>query len=450
MTEAGNCPKYLNKKQIVPASPRPSLVSNSPRLPDEAIDLLTKSDIFFISSSNQDLDMDTNNRGGPPGFVRVVKNDASGTVLAYPEYSGNRLYQSLGNLQTNPKTGLVFPDFETGDVLYVSGTTEILVGKQAAALLPRSNLAVKVNVTTARFVREGLAFRGKLDEPSPYNPPVRLLATERAVLDAQADSQSTVYARMVKKDLLTPTIARFRFSVSDPVAAGRWKPGQYVALAFEAELGMGYSHMRDDDPKSLNDDYMRTFTVSSVMGHGLPDDEFEITIRKVGVATDFLFRQNARAGLEIPLKGFGGEFAVRQDKEEIVPFVAGGIGITPVLSQLSDLDLKRIRLLWTVNIRDIGLVSDTFKRCSLLAASTKVFVSGVETGVAQSEDALEVIDSSGAVIVRRRMLADDILSLTESEPKLASRWYICTGTALRKSLLEWLPGKEVIYEDFNY
>lgn len=394
--------------------------------------------------------MDTNHRGGPPGFVRVVKNNASGTVLAYPEYSGNRLYQTLGNLQTNPKTGLVFPDFETGNVLYISGTTEILVGKQAAVLLPRSNLAVKVNVTAARFVREGLAFRGKVDEPSPYNPPVRLLATEKAVPDAQADSQSTVYATMVKKDLLTPTIARFRFSVSDPVAAGRWEPGQYVALAFEAELGMGYSHMRDDDPKSLNDDYTRTFTVTSVLGYGLPEDEFEITIRKVGTVTDFLFRQNARAGLEIPLKGFGGGFSIRQDEREIVPFVAGGIGITPMLSQLSKLDLKRMRLLWTVNIRDLGLVSDTFNRCPLLAASTRVFVSGVENGVVQGEGPLDVIESSGAQVIRRRMLAEDVLSIVETELTLASRWYICTGTALRRSLLEWLPGKEVIYEDFNY
>ena len=54
-----------------------------------------------------------------------------------------------------------------------------------------------------------------------------------------------------------------------------------MALAFEDELSAGYSHMRDDDPRSLNDDYVRTFTVSSAMGRGLPHDEFEITFRNV-------------------------------------------------------------------------------------------------------------------------------------------------------------------------
>ena len=403
-----------------------------------------------MSSSNRDLDMDTNHRGGPPGFVRVVWNDASGTVLAYPEYSGNRLYQTLGNLRTNPKTGLVFPDFESGDVLYVTGSTETLVGKHAAVLLPRSNLAVIVNVTAARFVRQGLPFRGELDERSPYNPPVRLLATERALPDAQADNKNIVYAKLVEKNPITPTIARFRFSVSDPVAAGHWKPGQYVALAFEDELGMGYSHMRDDDPKSLNDDYTRTFTISSFLGYGMPEDEFEITIRKVGVITDFLFRQNVRIGLEIPLKGFGGEFAIKQEEEEIVPFVAGGIGITPLLAQLSNLDLERIQLLWTANIRDIGLVSDTFERFPRLAASAKVFVSGVENDSAQGKDAFDSLESYGAHLVKRRIVAEDLLTLIQRERMMSSRWYICTGTALRKSLLEWLVGKQVFYEDFNY
>ena len=248
--------------------------------------------------------MDTNIRGGSPGFVRVLTNDASGTVLVYPEFSGNRLYQTLGNLKINPLAGLVFPDLDNGDVLYVTCTTEIIVGKAAATLLPRSNLAVKATVRKAYFVRQGLSFRGQHGEPSPYNPPVRYLISERKQADVQAGSDKVAYAKMVRKDLLTPSIAKIRFSISDPKAAGRWSPGQYVALAFEDELSAGYSHMRDDDPQSLNDDYVRTFTVSSAAGQDLPHDEFEITMRNVGVVTNFLFRQNVHGGLELPLKGF--------------------------------------------------------------------------------------------------------------------------------------------------
>lgn len=445
----GNCPKYMNKKNIVPAIPRPVLISDSLPLCEQALDLLAKADMFFISSHYRSK-MGTNHRGGPPGLVRVAKNEASGTVLVYPELSGNRLYQTIGNLYTNPRAGLVFPDFDTGDVLYVTGNTEIIIGQEAAALLPRSDLAIVIHVTAARFVQRGLAFLGEAGERSPYNPPVRFLVTERAqaLPDAQIGNGKVAYASILARELLAPTIARFRFAISDPEVVGRWKPGQYVALAFEDELSIGYSHMRDDDPKSLNDDYVRTFTVSSAPGANLPEDEFEITIRNVGVVTNFLFRQNIRAGLEIPLKGFGGTFTIEQTPDEIVPFVAGGIGITPLLSYLPSLDLKRIRLFWTVNIRDIGLVLDTFSRFPPLAPSTKLFVSGLDK-FPQADSQQSIIDKirlAGADFEPRRMLASDVVA----DQRLSSTWYLCTGTAFRKSLLTWLAGQKVLYEDFNY
>lgn len=199
--------------------------------------------------------MGTNHRGGSRGFVRVAKNDAFGTVLVYPEFSGNRLYQTLGNLYTSPRAGLIFPDFDSGDALYLTATTEIVLGKDALALLPRSNLVVNLHVSAARFVKTSLSFRGNKLEPSPYNPSVRYLPAEEALPDAQTRNNKVIHAKILAKDRLTPTIARFRFSISDPEASGRWTPGQYVALAFEDQLSVGYSHMRDDDPQSLNDDY---------------------------------------------------------------------------------------------------------------------------------------------------------------------------------------------------
>ena len=133
------------------------------------------------------------------------------------------------------------------------------------------------------------------------------------------------------KKIITPTIARFKFQVADPQKASKWKPGQYVALSFQDELDIGYSHMRDDDPKSLNDDFLRTFTVSSRQD-ALPG-EFEITIREVGPVTEHLFQHNVRADLEVPLQGFGGEFFLQQGEGEKISYIAGGVGITPLLAQ---------------------------------------------------------------------------------------------------------------------
>ena len=235
--------------------PEPLLLSDTLPLPEPALRLLAEADMFFLSSSNLETNMGTNHRGGTRGFVRVAKNDASGTVLVYPELSGNRLYQTLGNLYTTPRAGIIFPDFETGDALYLTTTTEIVLGKDAAAVLPRSNLVVKLHVSAARFVKNILSFRGDSLEASPYNPPVRYLPAEKALPDAQTRNSKSIYAKLLARDQLTTKIARFRFGISDLEASGSWRPGQYVALAFEDQLSRGYSHMRDDDPKSLNDDY---------------------------------------------------------------------------------------------------------------------------------------------------------------------------------------------------
>lgn len=442
----GNCPKYLNQKQIVQSLPEPLLLSDTLPLPEPALRLLAKADMFFLSSSNHESNMGTNHRGGQPGFVRVAKNNAFESVLVYPELSGNRLYQTLGNLYTTPQAGLIFPDFDSGDALYLTTTTEIVLGKEAPTVLPRSNLVVKLHVLAARFVKNSLSFRGDNLERSPYNPPVRYLPAEKAIADAQTNNSKVVYAKFLARDRLAPTIARFRFSISDPEASGRWTPGQYVALAFEDELSVGYSHMRDDDPKSLNDDLVRTFTVSSSPGE-LPEDEFEITIRNVGTVTNFLFRQNVRSGLEVPLKGFGGSFTIQQGPKGMVPFVAGGIGITPLLAQLHTLDLARVQLFWTINVHDIGLVIDTIERCPELGPSTRIFISRLsEQSPPESNLQIQMLEVYGVHIATRRMVASDV----EGHQDGSSIWYLCTGGTLRESLLAWLPGKTTVYEDFDY
>ncbi|KKK15833.1 hypothetical protein ARAM_004545 [Aspergillus rambellii] len=413
----GNCPKYLNAKHILPAPPDPKLISENAQLPSEAIRLLHRADCLFISSSHGNEDMDTNIRGGPPGFVRVISNEPSGAVFVYPEYSGNRLYQTLGNLQTNPLAGYVFPDFETGNALFVTGKAEILIGKDAASVLPHSNLAVRVTTTASRFVEKALTFRGIPGKPSPYNPGVRYLATEKVCPATLSDVESPVTATLIRKEIITPSIGRFRFRISDPKLAGSWTPGQYATFSFQDELDMGYSHMNDSDPSSLNDDYVRTFTVSSCPGYEIPDGEFEITARKHGNVTRYLFRANDRAGLEVPLKGFGGDFRLMEQSSDdiLFPFIAGGIGITPVLAQLPIIDISRLRLLWSVSIKDIDLVLDTFKRFPQLPSSTTIFATGGESP--KEQRSLEAAISSGAQIYRRRMEAKDV------DLSLAERWY---------------------------
>ena len=77
-------------------------------------------DTFFIASAGPDRNLDASHRGGRPGFVRI-----DGNRLCIPDYAGNNMYNTLGNLSVNPTTGLLFIDFDTGATLQLSGVASI-------------------------------------------------------------------------------------------------------------------------------------------------------------------------------------------------------------------------------------------------------------------------------------------------------------------------------------
>ncbi|POR38466.1 Uncharacterized protein TPAR_01325 [Tolypocladium paradoxum] len=444
----GNCPKYLNKKDVRRHSPAGArLVSEGLPLPEEALALVDKADMFFLSSTNGET-MDTNHRGGTQGFVRVVRNDEEDVVLVYPEYSGNRLYQTLGNLRVNPLIGIVVPDYDTSDVLYLTGSSSILVGHDASSLIARTNLAVKITVTSARFVKAGLPFQGTLGEPSPYNPPLRHLLAEKDPHVADPSARPEVTASLVKREMITPTISTLTFELSS--ARGqplpRWQAGQHLTLDFEPELGAGYSHMRDEDPQSLNDDYVRTFTVSSE-----PEprgQQLQITVRRHGPATGLLWRHNVRAPLDLPVLGFGGEEAFRlptvAEASTRPVFVAGGVGATPLMAQAravldAGVDLS---VLWSLRGEDVALAVHAFAKTPRLAAVTRLFI----TGQADTSLLDKLHGLGAAALERRRMRAGDVAGLKGQGRK----FYLCAGPGLLGPLNGWLDGERVVSEDFGY
>ncbi|KAF5585910.1 oxidoreductase FAD-binding protein [Fusarium pseudocircinatum] len=454
----GNCPKYLNKKDIVPNEMAPELVSDKLPLPQEALDLVAAADMFFLSSTNG-VTMDTNHRGGSPGFMRIIKNEKDGLDLIYPEcefyiplfmnkanevsVSGNRLYQTLGNFRVNPLFGIAIPDYNTANVLYATGSASILVGDEASSYLVRTKLAVKISITAAKFVKSGLPFRGALGEYSPYNPPVRHLLSEHDAHIAEASSNG-ITASLTKREVLTPSIDRYTFELSSTKPINAWHAGQYITLDFEQEVSSGYSHMADHDPQSINDDYVRTFTVSSSPEN---NKEVQITTRKHGPVTSFLRKHNPRVPLEIPVIGFGGEEGFRIPLEPKGPqsvFIAAGVGITPVLAQAPAVLQHKAPfvLLWTLRYEDLPLASDTFSRIPGLSNVTTLFV----TGQPDKENLLEDAERAGTRVVKRRIGADDV----ERFKGQNARFFLCTAPALLAALEGWLLGEKVVWEDFGY
>lgn len=351
--------------------------------------------------------------------------------------SGNRLYQSLGNLKVNPLAGIVIPDFNTSDALYITGSTTILVGKQASSVIAHTNLAVQITVTAARFVKGGLPFRATNMEESPYNPPIRHLVSEKQ--DHVTDKRHHVTASLAKREEITPTIFRYTFTLSEKLA---WHAGQHVSLDFAPELDLGYEHMNDADPQSLNDDFVRTFTISSSPGDAA---KLEITARTNGPATNFLKKHNTRVPLELGVLGFGGEAAFRMPTEKDgtrAVFVAGGVGITPLLAQAKrvfdgGVDLE---VFWSVNKADLGLVRDALGRIEGLGHAMKLYV----TGGALNEEERGTLGAKE--LHERRMTKEDVEKVKGQDAK----FYLCAGQTMTKALEGWLEGEDFVQEDFGY
>jgi len=129
----GNCSRYIQKRNFdFPDDVKPSQtvrpVTRSWKLDQVARKFIESADTFFITSvfsenaRDRSHGVDVSHRGGTAGFVQVV-NDRT---LSFPDYSGNNHFNTLGNILLNPVAGLLFPDFETGDVLYITGGAEII------------------------------------------------------------------------------------------------------------------------------------------------------------------------------------------------------------------------------------------------------------------------------------------------------------------------------------
>ncbi len=128
-----NCPKYIQRREVQiegveRTEPMLEPVDGS-SLGVEQVALIQASDTFFVASAHPQRGVDASHRGGPPGFVDVVDE----RTLRIPDYVGNSMFNTLGNLTVNPRAGLVLIDFERNRTLQLTGHAEILWDRQDPA-----------------------------------------------------------------------------------------------------------------------------------------------------------------------------------------------------------------------------------------------------------------------------------------------------------------------------
>lgn len=166
----GNCPRYIQARRLHRTdgtSPGAAPVRRGTDLAPEDVDLVRRSDTFLLGTTHPTRGNDASHRGGAPGFVRVEDG-----ALWWPDYSGNNMFNTLGNLASDPDAALLFCDFATGRTLHLSGRAEVEWTRPG---VPGDDDRTGRRVHfTPRHVVAGrlLPLRADSPVPAPDNPPL--------------------------------------------------------------------------------------------------------------------------------------------------------------------------------------------------------------------------------------------------------------------------------------
>jgi predicted pyridoxine 5'-phosphate oxidase superfamily flavin-nucleotide-binding protein len=165
-----NCRRYLQERMFV-GSRETSEKDRGPvvrgtQLSESQQQQISRADTFFIATDHPDRGADVSHKGGNPGFVRIVDPRR----IAFPDYNGNSMFNTLGNLTVNPQAGLLFIDFEQGSTLQLSGLASIDWSPERARNFAGAERVVDFELGEIIDTPAGFPLKAKFRQFSRNNP----------------------------------------------------------------------------------------------------------------------------------------------------------------------------------------------------------------------------------------------------------------------------------------
>ncbi len=325
----GNCPQYIQTRGLEfvrdPSAPAmASAVDEFVTLDEQARATVSKADTFLVSSyvlsdgSSPAEGVDVSHRGGRPGFVKV-----EGDTLTVPDYSGNNHFNTLGNFFANPKAGLTFVDFETGDLLMLTGEVEILwEDDPAVRAFKGAERAWRFTLHHGVRLSDALPMRWSFAEYSPNTLITGDWAEADSVLAAEAKREAWRNYRVTRVEDESDVIRSFYLEPDDGDGLLPFEAGQYLTIRVT--------------PEACAKPVIRTYTLSSAPADG----HYRISVKREpargddvppGVVSNHL-HDTIRAGAIIEAKAPKGDFVIDAAETRPAVLLAGGVGITPMIS----------------------------------------------------------------------------------------------------------------------
>ena len=348
----GNCPQYIQSRSLKYSSnthidSEQETATTFTQLDACAVKLISHADTFFVSSfivTDKDPTtegVDVSHRGGMPGFVKV-----EGNVLTIPDYPGNYHFNTLGNFLANPKAGLVFPDFETGDLLTLTGSTEILWEDHPEVKYFRgAQRAWRFTVKKGKWLRNALPFTVRLNQ---YSVNSEMTGTWKEAEERKAAEQLRAAwqpMKVVKIERESSVISSFYLKHANNKALLPFEAGQYLTIKLQ--------------PDNQEETLIRTYTVSSAPHEA----HYRVSVKREqeGTVSNFM-HDKLQIGDVIQAKYPMGDFYIDTTEKRPAVLIAGGVGITPMISMAKHVLNEAIR---TRNPRSLFIfhsAKDTEKR----------------------------------------------------------------------------------------
>ena len=367
----GNCPQYIQSRDVsfIDEADMPSAsLELMAQFDEQAISLIERSDTFFVASYYVDGEgrasegADVSHRGGKPGFVRV---DGQKT-LTIPDYLGNNHFNTLGNILENGMAGLLFIDFESGDVLTMTGKAEVLLESTEADYFSGAERLWRFELIEARWLRSALPLRWRFND---YSANTTFTGTwEEASLAERVDKQRADFLPYTVSEIVDESSqVKSLYLTADNFQKNSFKAGQFLSIKLKID----------------GQELIRTYTVSSA-----PEDEyFRISVKResasspehpVGIVSNFL-HDEVSVGEQILCKSPLGSFHLDDDSPRSVVLIAAGVGITPMISMARHVLLENFR-------------TRSFRQITLIAAATNQQQQAFQAELQQLS-----VQSSGAI-----------------------------------------------------
>ncbi len=329
----GNCPQYITLRDYEfvrsPAVQSTIVPEYANGLADRARTLIRAADAFFVASyvdrhedGGKQRQVDVSHRGGKPGFVRIGDDD----VLTIPDFAGNLFFNTLGNFLVNPKAGLVFADFETGDLLQLAGDAEVVLDSPEIAAFQGAERLWRFTTRRAVFRSGALPLRwaARHDGASPSSLITGNWDETANRMKAASLAKTWRPLKVTKIVDESSTIRSFHLEPTDGAGLIAHAAGQHLPV---------HVTLPGSDKPSL-----RTYTLSVA-----PSDRiYRISVKREGHVSRHL-HDTLHVGDTLDARGPAGDFTIDPLEKRPAVLLAAGVGITPMLAMLRQIVFEGIR-----------------------------------------------------------------------------------------------------------